>query len=86
MNDSNDAVAFGACSRCLFHVEGDLDPNTLKRPIMCKKNPPSLVMLPTQNGMALAAMWPVMQPDAWCYSFAPDVSALAEESPLVTLS
>ena len=63
-----------ACWTCVYAVAGELDQNTLKRPIICRRGPPSLVAVPSPQGLAMVAMWPQMDPNAYCFEYRPDAS------------
>lgn len=58
-----------ACKICIFHVKEPKETNGT-----CRRMPPQLVVVPQQDalgrtGIATVAMFPAVQPDAWCGEF-----------------
>lgn len=56
------------CDNCKWGVQAPIDQNNIgaKRPIQCFRMPPSVVLVPTQQGAAQMSVFPVVNGDTEC--------------------
>ena len=64
-----------ACKTCQFSDSIRIDPNDIKKSLICRWGPPQLVTIfqPVQGGAApvTAGTMPQVSDDTWCYQYRP---------------
>lgn len=73
MSDKISAVEMRACASCKFSGIHRAPPELFKMRV-CKRFPPSVVLVPGPQTVTASA-WPVVADEAWCYEYAPEGAA-----------
>jgi hypothetical protein len=58
------------CADCHFALQEQL-PQQVVRVLVCHHSPPSMSMTPTPRGIQATTVFPVLQPDQFCFQFRP---------------
>lgn len=69
------AIELRACSTCKFSVLQRIAPTDLTRVRVCRRMPPQLVPMQNEQGIGLAALFPVVSDDCWCHEYSPEGAA-----------
>lgn len=56
------------CANCRFH-EMEAMQGQIQRMMVCHRMPPTISMVPTQQGIQGMTMFPVVKPSDWCYEW-----------------
>lgn len=75
MNEKTSSVETRACATCKFSILQRISPTDLTRVLVCRRFPPQLVPMQNEGGIGLAALFPVVTDEAWCYEYAPEGAA-----------
>jgi hypothetical protein len=67
------ALPAKCCARC-DHGRPYFEKTILKQMVTCKAGPPSVIAIPTNQGLGIQSKWPVMNEDGECDAFAPKVN------------
>lgn len=60
------------CGLCLYMEKGPINPdNVTQRSYFCKRNPPVVIVMPAQGGVAMHTVNPMVNPDTWCGEYDP---------------
>jgi hypothetical protein len=66
-----------SCAECYYSTEGETDPGSLKKPLLCNRYPPTKTPVGTPQGVVLIAT-NVADPNGWCGEFKLDVGVITE--------
>lgn len=58
------------CENCRFVSKGELNKD-LERALHCRRFPPLALSVPTQQGLAIATVFPEVSADHWCGEYEP---------------
>lgn len=59
------------CATCAFSIAAqDADGKINFQARVCRKNPPTPVVVPTPNGPGMRNLWPIMSTGDYCFSHA----------------
>lgn len=58
------------CANCKHH-ESEQMQGQIMRQLVCHRMPPTISMIPTPQGIQGMTMFPVVQPQMWCYEWQP---------------
>lgn len=67
IDEKGNGLPARSCATCRFMESAPLDPKTLQRAMVCKWGPPQLTLVPTPQGMAIAAMPVQVNAQTWCH-------------------
>jgi hypothetical protein len=71
-----------ACSRCMFIEVQPPKPPNLTGLMICRRDPPQMSQMLTQQGIVSMVNFPTVAPDTWCYQFR-EASEHESYSPIV---
>ena len=54
------------CKDCRFAVEGEISPGELKRTYNCRRYPPTIIPVMSQQGMAMLTAYPSVEATMSC--------------------
>lgn len=63
------------CKTCLYREELPIDPNNLQRMSVCKRFPPTPVLMPSgPQQLQIVPMFPIVADDVHCFEYKPMVT------------
>ncbi len=65
-----------SCETCAFHESRFAPPPSIERLNICRRNPPTPVMIQTPQGAGQMSVFPMVTAESWCYQWTPDASKL----------
>lgn len=58
------------CVTCRFHTLEAMQ-GQIQRQMICRRNPPSMNMVTTPQGIQGMTFFPIVQPNIWCFAHEP---------------
>ena len=75
MNQKTSAVEMRSCATCKFCAVQQLPPPEITKVRVCKRFPPQVNVVQSQQGGAFMVNFPIVADEVWCYEYAPEGAA-----------
>lgn len=62
------------CAICRYKIDQQMPPPEIRRVMVCRRFPPTTVMVPMSGGHNQASAFPIVGEGLWCYEWAPDLA------------
>lgn len=62
-------MSYEACQNCRYAIEHKDEKNIGQTVYICRRNPPNVALLPTNQGIIQQNVFPVMQGEDYCFQF-----------------